>query len=276
MKSSTVNIVVAAYNAESYVKQCVQSVFDQDYPHWHLFLVDDGSTDQTYQIMLTCTEDPRVTVLRQKNGGVSSARNQALALIKSGYLCFLDADDVLPAKALSGRVKLLDLHPEVDYVDGIVIYTDEALSPNGEIYQPRFKGYPKSKLLKLSRDCLFGNTWMIRLRQGVVYQFDESLSHTEDLYFYLSICHQSEGLYTFIPEPVLYYRRTHSSAMTNLTGLEMGYAQLLVKIKSHRMASYILYQTLKLKVVKIMFLSHLLDGKDAKRAFHSIFRLMRK
>lgn len=113
---------------------------------------------------------------------------------------------------------------------------------------------------------------MIRIRENVSYRFDETLTHAEDLFFYLSICQQSEGLYDYVDTPILYYRRTGQTAMANLDGLERGYAGLLQKIKTQHMATWWQLAWLKLKVTKIMFLSHLIDGKKLLVAIRVLFR----
>lgn len=96
-----VSIIVPAYNAERYLRQCVQSVLAQTYSEWELILVDDGSTDSTPSI---CDElrgnDERIHVIHRENGGPSAARNSGLDVAKGCHILFLDADDLLPPEAL--------------------------------------------------------------------------------------------------------------------------------------------------------------------------------
>ena len=71
-----ISVIVPAYNAEKYLKNCVESVRNQTFQDWELLIVDDGSKDRTREIAMECAAgDDRVRVLRKKNGGVSSARN---------------------------------------------------------------------------------------------------------------------------------------------------------------------------------------------------------
>ena len=67
-----------------------------------------------------------------------------------------------------------------------MLYVNDDLTPKGNTYIPSFKGYPFDELLKLSRKCYFGNTWMIRKDEKVNYRFREEMTHAEDLFFYLS------------------------------------------------------------------------------------------
>ena len=88
------SIIVAAFNAEKYIRRCIRSVLSQTLSEYELIIVDDGSTDKTSQI---CDEyaknDRRVLVLRKKNGGPISARMEGLHSAKGRFITFLDADD---------------------------------------------------------------------------------------------------------------------------------------------------------------------------------------
>ena len=92
-----ISIVIAAYNAEKYLAQTLQSVLDQSFEQWECLVMDDGSKDGTYQVARSFTErNHRVRALQQPNGGVSNARNNALAQSDASapYVVFLDSDDV--------------------------------------------------------------------------------------------------------------------------------------------------------------------------------------
>ncbi len=89
-----ISVIVPVYNAERYLKKCVESVRNQTFQDWELLLVDDGSKDGSRELCDECAaSDDRVRVLRKKNGGVSSARNMGLREAKGEYIAFLDVDD---------------------------------------------------------------------------------------------------------------------------------------------------------------------------------------
>ena len=89
-----VSIIVPVYNAEQYLRRCVDSILNQEYTDYELLLVNDGSTDASGDI---CEEygdqDPRVIVIQKENTGVSDSRNRALDRARGKYLQFLDSDD---------------------------------------------------------------------------------------------------------------------------------------------------------------------------------------
>lgn len=106
-----VTVVVAAYNAASYVREAIQSVLDQDYPAKEVVVVNDGSTDDTLRILATFGD--AIRVIDQPNGGPPKARNSGLRAAKGEYVAFLDADDRwLPGK-LSAQVADLEAHPDI-------------------------------------------------------------------------------------------------------------------------------------------------------------------
>jgi len=98
----SISVIVPVYQAERYLKKCVESVVKQTFSDWELLLIDDGSTDKSLAICNQCAmEDDRMRVLRQKkNAGVSEARNRGLREAKGEYIAFLDADDRFEFRAL--------------------------------------------------------------------------------------------------------------------------------------------------------------------------------
>lgn len=89
-----ISVITPVYQAEKFLKKCVDSIRAQTFTDWELLLIDDGSTDRSSEI---CQEyakkDERIRYHRKENGGVSSARNAGVALAKGRYLTFVDSDD---------------------------------------------------------------------------------------------------------------------------------------------------------------------------------------
>lgn len=90
------SVMVPVYNAESYLKRCLDSIVNQNYENLDVILVNDGSTDRSAEICdQYATKDARFKVIHQKNKGLPGARNSALEFATGEYLCFLDNDDFL-------------------------------------------------------------------------------------------------------------------------------------------------------------------------------------
>ena len=91
-----VSIIVPVYRAEAYLSACVDSVLNQTFPDFELFLVDDGSPDNCGTICdAYARKDSRIRVIHRENGGQAAARNQALKLATAPWVCFVDSDDLI-------------------------------------------------------------------------------------------------------------------------------------------------------------------------------------
>ncbi len=107
MQSPLVSIIIPVYNCENYLQECLQSVENQTYQNIEVVIIDDGSSDQSIQIIEGYVEnDRRLRLLRmEKNGGVSGARNQGIEQSNGELLLFLDADDAIAPCYIESLVK---------------------------------------------------------------------------------------------------------------------------------------------------------------------------
>ena len=114
MKRPLVSILMPVFNGEAYVAQAIQAVLAQDYKNFTLFILDDGSTDNTKIIIKNFLEDRRVLVVSEySNKGIIYTRNKGLNMVKTDYFAFVDADDVVEPGWLSEQVLYLDENSEV-------------------------------------------------------------------------------------------------------------------------------------------------------------------
>ena len=102
------SFIVPVYNVEKYLLKCVDSLLAQDYDDYEIILVDDGSTDDSWQIIQEYVsrfrglEDERIRGIHQENAGLSAARNAGWKAAKGEYVCFLDSDDYWEPNVLEG------------------------------------------------------------------------------------------------------------------------------------------------------------------------------
>lgn len=101
MKDPLISIIVPAYQAEQWLRECCQSVVGQTYQNWELIVIDDGSWDGTLAVAeAEAQKEPRIRAIHTENGGVSHARNMGLDAANGSLIMFLDADDLLEPDAL--------------------------------------------------------------------------------------------------------------------------------------------------------------------------------
>ena len=225
-----VSIIMPVYNGSQFIAQAIRSVLNQSYSNWELLVINDGSTDDTSDIVKSF-RDKRITLFEKSRKGVSAARNEGLRKMKGDYYCFLDADDVLTSVSLESRIKVFKAEaPEVLFVDGSVEIFNQDFSKKIDIWQPKYRGNPFTRLIELKRDCFFAPTWLIKRVNNNQVFFNEKLSHGEDLFFFTQLSSAS-GVYAYTKEVILNYRKGHVSAMSNIKGLKQSHFKMLELIK---------------------------------------------
>ena len=113
--NEVVSIIIPIYKVEVYLRQCLETVTHQTYPHLEIILVNDGSPDHSEEI---CKEffkrDTRIRYVRQENGGLSAARNTGIELATGDYITFIDPDDWVTEDYVEVLYqKLKDYHADV-------------------------------------------------------------------------------------------------------------------------------------------------------------------
>jgi glycosyltransferase involved in cell wall biosynthesis len=121
-----VSVIIPAYNGSPFIRQAIQSVLDQTYPHAEIIVVDDGSTDDTPQ--LVGAFGPRVTLIRQHNQGVAAARNAGLRAARGEFAAFLDQDDWWRPEKLAQQVTCFAADPDLGLVHTNVAHFDDTTS----------------------------------------------------------------------------------------------------------------------------------------------------
>lgn len=111
MLEELISIVVPVYNAERFVRETMDSVLAQSYPHWELLLVEDGSSDGTVSVIeryIEEREETRIRLIRQPaNMGAAMARNRGVREAKGRYIAYLDADDLWASKKLEHQLRFM-------------------------------------------------------------------------------------------------------------------------------------------------------------------------
>lgn len=110
------SIIVPAYNHAHFLPETLDSIQTQTCRDWEAILVNDGSTDETPQLLEAyARKDPRFKVVHKVNGGVSTALNEGLKHATGTYICWLSSDDLYEADALSAFSEAIRLHPEIKF-----------------------------------------------------------------------------------------------------------------------------------------------------------------
>jgi len=207
-----VTVVIAAYNAETFLEQTLASVFAQSLTDIEVIVVDDGSTDRTPEI-LASVPDRRLKAIRRENGGVSAARNTGLSAAQARFVFFLDADDILLPNALKRMVAVLEQNPErvACFAQHIRIAADGSeLSDRSDL---PWKIFPGSDTLRhlIAKNFIVCGAICIRTEAArMVRGFNTTLKWGEDWEFWCRLAVM--GDFAAMPgEVVLLYRQHFTS-----------------------------------------------------------------
>ena len=207
MSKDLVSIIIPVYNAEKYLRECLDSVLSQTYPSWECILVDDGSPDGSGDICDEyCKKDGRFKVVHKQNEGVTKARKDGVSVSKGTWITFVDADDLISNNAIDCLYKYSE---NVDIVIGAwkkKYYSYERLIPllsNGE--------YCPNDLIAsyLGGRCYFGPVGkLFRKSLFDVKTFDlpRSIIYSEDLIMNIRLAQKAKRIYCSAYDAIYTYR----------------------------------------------------------------------
>lgn len=123
-----VSIVVPVYNGERFIRQCLDSVLNQTHKNLEIICVNDGSTDQSLKILSEYVKnDSRMTVLSQKNMGMSGARNSGINVATGKYLGFVDCDDYIESTMVEKLVSIAEKTDAEIVITNILLFFEDTL-----------------------------------------------------------------------------------------------------------------------------------------------------
>ena len=209
-----VSVVIPTYNRSKFVKEAIESVLAQSYKNFELIVVDDGSTDDTREVIEKIS-DSRLKYFYKDNGGHCSSRNYGFIKAKGEYVALLDHDDLWPENYLETMVKQLEGQAEYSFAYSRVtlLHEDGSTSPfatedryvSGWVTKSFFKGGP----------CLMPSATMFKKEILKDFYFDEALKLGEDNDFFLRLSVKTPFL--FISEATVLRRAMADSLSANVT-----------------------------------------------------------
>jgi glycosyltransferase involved in cell wall biosynthesis len=210
-----ISVIIPTYNRASFLGEAIQSVLNQDYfvrkgpSSFELLVIDDGSTDNTKEILRSFAKKMRYYF--QEHKGVSAARNLGLDLARGDYISFLDSDDLWKKEKISIQMSFMDAFPKAK-----VCYTEEIWKRRGVFVNPKkkhrkYSGWIFGRVLPL---CLISLSSALFRREVFeeVGKFDEELLACEDYDFGLRLA-LKYAVY-FLPKSLIIKRGGHSDQLS--------------------------------------------------------------
>lgn len=220
-----VSVIIPIYNAEKYLRRCIESVLKQDFEDFELLLVDDGSKDLSGHI---CDEyakqDERIRVIHKENSGVSDSRNLAISLARGEYLQFMDSDDWITPDA-TGLLVRSAMENACDLVIAdFYRVIGERLAHKGDIRDEGVMSREEFALQMMEKpaDFYYGVLWNKLYRRDIIQNnglsMDKDISWCEDFIFNMEYIRHVKKVYA-LRVPVYYYVKTPGSLASQGTSI---------------------------------------------------------
>ena len=186
-KTPQVSVIIPAYNGSRYIQQAVESVLHQTYGNWELIIVDDGSTDNTRQVLQQYGE--KLQYIYQDNQGVAAARNRGIALSRGKWLVFLDQDDYILPDKLTLQVACFQTQPHLGIVNSGWYFVNSEGQVIGEVKS--WENIPQLTLADwvVWKPVFLGAMMFEREWLAQVGGFDTRLQQTSDVDLVLRLAH---------------------------------------------------------------------------------------
>lgn len=198
-----ISVVVPTYNAGHYVEEAVASVLAQDFRDFELLLIDDGSTDNTAEIVSQFAADPRVRLLwNERNMGLIATLHRAYAECRAPLIARMDSDDICAPDRFGKQVAFLREHPEVGILGGAIRFFG-SVAPNVFTFPLAHADIHPAMLFycPLAHPALMFRREL--LDQGIM-RYDDAFRHAEDYHLWSRLLLQVNA--ANLPDVVLDYR----------------------------------------------------------------------
>ncbi|MBD2513924.1 glycosyltransferase [Nostoc sp. FACHB-973] len=210
-----VSVIIPTYQRGHLVSQAINSVLAQTYKDYEIIVINDGSQDNTQQVLAQFSDRHCITTIHQANQGVSAARNAGIRSARGKYIAFLDDDDLWEPQKLEKQISVLDSNPYLGliYSDSVSFSAQKGLSkrsynaafptPNLQVVFTLFRyNYIPMPTVVVRQDCL-----------EQVGLFDETVIPCEDYDLWLRLI-EHFPIY-FLNEPLARYRKSSNSLSQN-------------------------------------------------------------
>jgi glycosyltransferase involved in cell wall biosynthesis len=222
--NNLISVIIPTYNRENFIKETIDSVLNQTYKNIEILIVDDGSTDNTREI-IESINDPRIIYIYQDNTGASASRNTGIKNAKGEYVAFLDSDDSWLPDKLEKQIKFIQNNPQIDICGGWILQFDEKSNKIWKLYSE-----PSDiKAYNLFNNPLFQTT--VLLKKEVLYEYNvfynPEYKSSNDYDFFSRLLEFAEPYN--IPEILAKYR-THYNQLSTKTRSEQNNYSKQIKL----------------------------------------------
>lgn len=263
-----ISIVIPTKNRANYILEALDSVFAQTFKDYEIIVVDDGSTDETADVLKPLIDAKKIRYVAQLAAGVSAARNHGVRLANAPYVAFLDSDDLFLPSKLEKQIALFDQHPGYGFVHCSFSKFNDAGQELGVRDTSRFSGQVYPWMLQewsvlMAMPCMLMRADALREAGG----FDEGMSWAEDLDLWRRIARRYPiGV---VPEPLVKVRVHAASTTFARIGGTGGFERYLEKAFSEDGTLTDLFKR-KARAKMYVKLAHNLLGEGAAQEMRQV------
>ncbi len=215
MSAPAITVLLPAYNCSTYIAQTIDSLLSQTLTDFELLIINDGSTDDTEQVISTY-KDTRIRYLKNEgNKGLVFTLTKGIQEATGTYIARMDADDIAITNRLQLQKQWLDKHPKTSVIACTIQFIDGRGNEQGIWDEDKATcSYHDLKKMLPWENCIAHPTIMIRKEIALAYPYDDMQLHCEDYDLWLRIL--ADGLVIEkIPQPLLLYRN-HEASITGV------------------------------------------------------------
>lgn len=247
-----ISIIVPVYNAQKYIKRCVESIVNQTYNDWELFLIDDGSKDESGTICdQLAKSDSRIQVFHTENQGASAARNRGLDEAIGEFVTFVDADDWIETNHL--QVLIDQALPDVDLC--INSFVTDLYYGARPFYYNAIQTHDNVESIKMFFTELIQHSqflWNKLFRKKIISDneifFDTSVSLGEDNIFILEYLNYIKGLSS--SSVCSYHYDQKDENPFSLGRRKRSSSEFMYQLRANHSAILKLYQNYNINIIK--------------------------
>lgn len=215
-----ISVIIPLYNKEKTIVDTIFTVLEQTYKNLELIIVDDGSTDRSYD-KIKNIKDKRIKYYKKKNGGVSSARNYGIEQSNGDYIFFLDADDIIYKNCLEELINTFYRYPLAQIICGnyYSIYCGKKT-----VVSTIKEGYIENSIKEFYNEKLSPRTGVLLIKRSILLHnnFNTNISVHEDTELWIKLMKQYKWAYT--PTIIHEYHKEFSELSVNTISLKKEFS----------------------------------------------------
>jgi glycosyltransferase involved in cell wall biosynthesis len=217
MNPPEISVILPAYNTGAYLGKAIRSVLDQSFSDFELLIINDGSTDETENIIRSFS-DPRIVYIKnEQNCGLANALNKGIDIARGKYIARMDGDDICLPTRFTYQKAILDQQPDIAAVASTIIFINKSGEQTGSWELDKRTIYPATIKSKMPyENCIAHPTIMMRSAVLKEMRYEPGQENMEDYDLWLRLMIRGYRI-AKVEEPQLWYRVLD----TSITGMHL-------------------------------------------------------